>query len=268
MSKELEAVEVNYLNLSLEDGLNEISQTKNMRFAFLYHGDDGKLRSFHPLVKCRDYLSDVLHFKAVEKPAHIYGFSLTPETNRIDLERTRLLVEVPSGARNAFIQNFPFIQRIETEKFNISPSKLFSVKEHSNRFVIDADPFWLNCTQLVSMLTYLCRCSLYLEKPTDNWIEVLSKCTGVDGSYMKTLRKFHVDVQIPFFAKLDYSKSETPSGFPTSASVSWVHNTGGFLSFITRGDMYRDSNGIEGAKAFPYLLANDLIKQMQLFTGI
>ena len=246
----MEKVEVCYdIPESTVSRLTEIAQTKSMRFAFLTQ----EMKAFHPLVKCRDYLSDVLHFKPLEMPIGIYGFSLSPEENHLDESATRLLVQVPKGAKNIgkFVDNFPFIHGIEKNLLEISQSKLFSVKGRDNWFVVESDPFWQKCTGLISLLTYLCRVSLYLNSPEDDWIKAMCEgenATSVDGQYMLYLNKMHIDIQIPFFKKLNYQGS-TASGFPVEADVNNVHNCAGIKSFICRGqdqleyyeNMYKNS---------------------------
>ena len=261
-----------YQHGSLQGHLTEIMQTKMVKFAFLYGAGD-ILKTFHPLVKCRDYLSDILHFKATGGPVGIYGMSLPPQDNLLDVTRTRLLVQLPDGAAKQFIQNFEFIQRFEQENFEIAPAKLFAVDGDPSRFVIDADPFWMNCTQLVSLLTFLCRCSLYLESPEQNWIGVVSASNGVDGQYMKKLMAWKIDYQIPFFSKLDYSLSPTPSGYPVDSSVDRVHDSGGILTFAQRGWSW-EREGVnrhthpQYAATTQYIRENVLVKQMSALTGI
>lgn len=272
MSK-LDAVEVLYQHLSLQGSLVESTQSKTVRFAFL-EGEDGNFKTFHPLVKCRDYLSDVLHYKPTTTTIGIYGFHLTSSENHLDLSCCRLLVEVPEEHAPYFVRNFEFIQRFEQENFEIPPAKLFAVKDSKNRFVIEADKFWLNCTQLVSLLTFLCRASLYLESPQQDWIEGLSKFpTSVDGQYLKRLVDWKIDYQIPFFAKLDYTKSPSASGYELGCSVSKVHDFGGILTFAQRGwhweqDDFNRHTYPQYSKEFAFIRENELVKQMTELCGI
>lgn len=261
----MDTLEVKYEHQGLESRLTEINQKKHVRFAFLT-GEGDTLSTFHPLVKCRDYLSDVLHFKAVGRPAKIYGFEMTPETNKLNLSRTRMLISFPNGGTEQFIKNFEFIQRFEATNFGIEPAKLFQVHKQADKLVIDADPFWMNCTALVSLLTFLCRCSLYLQDPKDeDWMGTVKKSSSSDSEYLMMMEKFFPENQFPFFTQLDY-KSTTPSGFSENADVATIHDTGGILSFVCRGDQYNIicGNPLDG----PLKKTNFLIRQMSELTGI
>ena len=236
-------------------GLNEIVQTKSVKFAFLTKADkEGHFRRFHPLVKCRDYLSDILHCKAFDRNVSIYGIELEAHENLLDTEITRFLIDLPAAdAAERFVHNFPFVQEFGEKHIGIPPARLFAVAGSSKRFVFEGDPYWQKSTQLTSLITFLCRITLYMDTPTDNWLEIPKKASGVDASYIEMMVKHDVMKTIKYLKKLNYDKSPSPSGFSNDEEIDTLHNYSGILNFVTGGAPWGTSE----------MQKNVLYKQMQ-----
>lgn len=213
-------------------GLTEIVQTKNLRFAFLYplYHQREDFGVFHPTVKCRDYLSDVIHYKVANKEVYIYGFSLKPTQNKLDPNCARLLLDFPDiQEAKKFINNFEFLTDFEQANFNLSPSKLFAVKTNPGCLVLEADVFWQGTTQLMSLLTLLCRIALYPQAAKGKWLEITE---GIDGQYIRWLKLSKVEKTIPLLKQLDLAQSPSPSGWELDCGVYSVHDHSGIISFM------------------------------------
>jgi hypothetical protein len=215
--------------------LNEVFQTKAVRFAFLTpDGSPGEFKPFMPSVKCRDFLNDVIQSKATGEDIEIYGLEIPYDENHLDKSVTRLLLQCPDlASRNKFVDNFEFILEKEFKYFNVSPSELFEVKENPNWLIIQADPYWQSATFLISLYTFLCRSSLYMERPDSDWFE-LQRLRGVDAGYMECLMKHSFDTVLPKLSEVGVEQSPTPSGFPSTDryDIDFVHDSGGILSLF------------------------------------
>lgn len=220
------------IELPKQTKLTEIVQTKALKFGLMVKSKEKVFRCFHPLVKCRDYFSDIIHFKAMNLPFSTYGMRIEPTDNLLDLDTTRLLIKMPNAsAFKAFVQNFEIISEYETSALKVDPARLFAIKEDPNAVMLEADPFWQKSTQLFALLTFMCRCICYLEKPSDDWTKLESD--GVDGRYLAAMRQSGVfKTVLNHLPKLDFDKSPTPSGWNKDVGVDYVHGYSGIFSFI------------------------------------
>ena len=216
----------------IEMDLAEIFQTKSIRFAFLSQIGNNEFQPFHPPVKCRDFLSDVLQNACTKEEVDVYGFELSFEDNGLDLNAFRLLLDFPSIAMaTSFNQNFEFLLEKEKTFFDVSPSKLFAVKGTNKKLVIEGDKYWQSATLLTSLYTYMCRAMLYLKGPERDWITELPS-DSVDGNYMKRMREAGFDKKFPLLRHLPIKDSPSPAGIEKSRPLYEAHEYGGILNFI------------------------------------
>jgi len=216
--------------------LSEISQTKAVKFSFLVKDEENPagFKAFHPLVKCRDFLNDVVNYFPLQQSIDVYGFKLHADENILDKKKTRLLIVMPNEQRaDLFIHNFPAIMRTEQEFFDRDSLKLFSVQGSASRVVLEASPFWQQSTQLFSWLTLMCRLSLYLESPNQSWWE-LKIPSGNDADALDVLKQNNGQKQIPLLKHLEFEDSPSPSGFAPTVDLYNVHDCSGILSFCER----------------------------------
>lgn len=216
-------------------GLTEIPQTKTVRFAMLEKTDSvGTFKRFHPLVKCRDYLSDILHRKVEGGDVAIYGLNVPFKNNKLDVETTRFLIDFPSVVEvEKFAHNFPFIITFGEEYLEVAPPRLFAVDNQPTQLVFEGDSFWQRSTQLLSLTTLLCRAALYLDNPFEDWLNIPSKANGVDAAYIVEMKHPHhrlVD-KLKNFKNLQFSKT-TPSGWDKDIHIDTLHGASGIYTFI------------------------------------
>lgn len=211
--------------------LNEISQTKSLRFNLLAPKPDSpkELEAFHPAIKCRDYFSDVLHYKQFNQSISIYGFNLEPSQNKLDMKKTRLLIHFPEGdSIKLFIDQFELLLEEEHNWFDLPPIQLYAVKGNKNSLILIADKFYQSMTQLMSLLTLWCRFSAYPHKADEKLMEGIT--TGVDANYITKLRESDYEKKVCLLPKINMGKMPSLSGFNPTAYIGNVHNFGGILS--------------------------------------
>ena len=218
----------------IEMDLAEIFQTKSIRFAFLSQIGNNEFQPFHPPVKCRDFLSDILQNACTKEEVDFYGFNFSFEDNGLDLNTFRLLLDFPSiEMAKKLNKNFEFLLEKEKTFFDVFPSKLFAVKGTEKKLVIEGDKYWQSATQLTSLYTYICRALLYLKGPEGDWTLELP-LDSVDGNYMKRMREAGFDKKFPLLRHLPIKESPTPSGFAKSRPIYESHEYGGILNFMLR----------------------------------
>lgn len=217
------------------NALAEIGQTKNLKFAFLCKGEtEGVFTPFHPLVKCRDFLNDILESKARGEGFYLYGLEMSAEENKLDDSCLRFVVRFGNEEDTQhFIDNFGFILNQEQKYFNVSPSKLFRVKNKPTQLMIEADKYWQSATFLVSLYSYMCRCVMYMKSPDDNWFGMANR--GIDGQYMHQLKELGFEKNVAFLKDINLKGSPSPSGFnPEEYNVEDVHDEGGIIRLMSR----------------------------------
>ena len=128
----------------------------------------------------------------------------------------------------------------------MSPSRLFEVKENSNWLILEGDKYWQSATYLISLYTYMCRSSLYMDRPDSEWAPLGDGC-GIDAEYMSILRKKNFFGVLPKMREIQVNKSPSPSGW-TDVDIDFVHDSGGILTLfrLLSGSAYygayQDSN--------------------------
>lgn len=225
--------------------LSEISQTKSVRYAFLTGEttmtDGEHLETFHPLVKCRDFLTDVLVSKDEQREMCVYGFSITPSKNKLQDDAVKLLLQLPNKQdRDALIRNFPSLNRIEKQYFpKVSPSELFLVKGEELFLAVKGDVYFQKTSYLLSLYTFWIRLSLYFKDPSDDWLTYTSlpNLKGLDTprdiAYMKHMvEEQNLTNVLPVLSEIDITETPTVTGFAKGSQAYSVHEYGGIQSLL------------------------------------
>lgn len=116
----------------------------------------------HPLVKCRDFLNDVLIFSTYIKKdiRRIYGFSLEINKNPIDWGNPQFLIKYKKEEElDLFIKNLYYLHQLE-DFYEISKTSV----ERTNFkkiILISFSSFWVSNTLSLSFYTYILRCLSY-----------------------------------------------------------------------------------------------------------
>lgn len=274
---------ISFTLANISASLSEITQSKNVRYAFLageFLTDGAKVHTFHPLVKCRDFLTDVLVSKDENRVMQVYGFEMTPAKNELVTECLQLLLEMPSKKeKEVFLKNFEAIRRLETAYFskNIKESsQVFdAIRSDSNGsrcFVaVRADAYFQKTSYLLSLYTFWLRLSLYLKEPTDNWLDYgnVKPATGDmfveeptvprDLAYMKHMKEKNIEGIIPLLCEVNLDKSPTVTGFDKNTYSYAVHDYGGIQGLLGMVENPKYA-GLECYSAYAGQVANLLKK--------
>lgn len=221
--------------------LNEIFQTKALRFAFLEQLGPDKFRPFHPTVKCRDFLNDIIQAKFMNEGFEIYGLEMSAEENKLSDEALQLAIQFPTAdQKNHFIAHFGFLLKKESEFFDVAPSRLFDVSNREASVVILGDKYWQSATFLISLYTFMCRCVMYVDSPDYDWKLLVSQ-KGVDAGYMKSMLDQNFDKVLPKIKLVSLKDAPSPAGFNTSSPED-AHDEGGIQSLL-RSIQYKNIYG-------------------------
>ena len=134
--------------------LGEISQIIAIKYSFLTEQNE----QAHPLVKCRDFLHDVLYAIHGERAVGIYGFVYNTKINPlIDLNSIRLLVTYQNEKQAAeWSKKAINVLNIFEETFD-KKSIAEEVEDHKNMRVFIGSKEWLSTPALLSLYTLLIR---------------------------------------------------------------------------------------------------------------
>jgi hypothetical protein len=216
-----------------KNALNEIFQAVEVRMAFAHKSPEG-IQQLHDSVKCRDYLGDVLLAEQFEKTAAIYGFSWNGKENKIDRDRTRLLLFFPDDLTlENFKNNQEIINKAERD-LKLIQTRTYSLKDRPRVLLIEADKFWLRATVAISFYTFLLKCMSYKYQKIDNWFEEIQKYIGhtTEKEYANSTAKAF-PYYLKYFKKLVYNLPYV-NGYKTNdddwySIVSNTHNRSGFV---------------------------------------
>jgi len=228
---------------------SEIYQQKHITFSFCNKTKEGKeivlTQMFH-WVQCRDFLSDVLFAEETKEKIDKYSFIYDPAKQKIDRDKTRLLVKFKfdKDVKN-FLTNIHILHDIEASnrygltKFTLVKNKIF---------LIEGSKMWQNTTFSLSLYTFLLKVLGYeFEKASAfsvvNWLKEIKEKATNEGQYA---RQFISEFEEILYTKLKqlFSKPTTVHGYePNYSYVTYVHDNGGVLSlFKTSAAMYDSIN--------------------------
>lgn len=159
-------------------------QQKQINFTFANKNDEKHtLTEVCMPFRCRDYLNDILYCEETSKShSEVYGFRYDPAKQKIDRDRTRLILHCASPA---MIQQMKDNQAILTTVENaggFAHSKIIDVKD--NTICVEGDPVWMRANFMISLYTYLLKCLTYSYKELVSWETELSLDSANEGRYM------------------------------------------------------------------------------------
>lgn len=226
--------------------LNEIYQTKDVKFVFLRKTGKDTYDECHVPAKCRDYLHDIVNTNLTGFPTGIYGMSYTKEGNpEVDLDVTRYGLKFPDEKSAAsFQENVPPIIHVIEKNAGL---KLTTVSQVDKQyFVVEGDPFWVHSTLAVSLYTLLLRICAYEYKDPSNFREELKPVGGNDAQYVGKIPAKAWEAILS-----DVKQFHTPTfcGWPAGSSIDTIHDYSGVVSLLC-GNPYKDMSANEHYRMF------------------
>lgn len=203
-------------------------QFHNVGFAYA-HLDGVKAHQLCGYFVCRDFLGDALFAEEQKVPIRIYGFTWTPEKQKIDRDKTRLLVQVSSlEMRKTFEKNLPILYGVE--KDNDFEQTVVTDSNEELEFLVEADPRWQESVVLISLYSFLLKCLTYDIKKIEDIVEKYEDSNEANLAHntlkklpkiLKNLKRFGLDEE---------SKKFTVSGTKDTRITGTVHHYSGWHS--------------------------------------
>lgn len=170
--------------------LAEIGQDIVLRMAYVHKEQDGTYTQLHDGVKCRDFLGDAVWATQQKIKINIYGFTFDGKKKPIDLDKMRLVLDFSSCEYNkkAFLNNFDIVHRIE-ERHKLPKTRIYSVKDNKNKYILEASKFWQKSVFNVSLYTFLLKCMCYEYINLANWFAEIKPRNNNEGRYASQVSK-------------------------------------------------------------------------------
>lgn len=210
--------------------LNEIGQSLNVKFSFAKVNGDNVER-LHEWVKCRDFLGDVVYAMSAKVVTDIYNFVVNPAVFTTDQETTTMLMLFPTKvARDAFLANYEHIVHAVEKKNKIALTKVTLTNEDLV-VCVQGHKFWQRAVWLISLYSYLLKCSCYPYKNVVEWRKEVVEKGVTESGYMMTVQK-NWEVFEDKLKKI-LGRTKHPVGVDTT-KISTIHNHNGFVSVLGR----------------------------------
>lgn len=220
--------------------LNEITQNLDIKFSFARKLPSGNYTNIHSLVKCRDFLGDVLHSVENKKPVSIYGFKFDPKKQELPYKnKTLLYMSFPTKKdySNFLLDD---LWKIEDD-LKIRRTILHPISNTS--CLIEGSRLWSQSIVGISFYTFVLKCSTYQRLDPDFWTSIsmttynrtawdgtLTNVPTVESRYVKVTKEY-----LPLFLKHFKSlvkNMSSVSGLETNEYIGTIHNNSGFKSVI------------------------------------
>lgn len=227
-----------------QNHLAELMQALEIRMAFARKETNGSYTQLHDSVKCRDFLGDVLHAEQSKQKINIYGFTYDGTTNKIDRDKTRLLLFFPNTeSANSFVKNSSIVHNIEKTN-KLLRTKLYKTKDPLV-YVLESSPFWLRSVVGISLYTYLLKCMGYDYNKIENWFEEVQQKTYKDqwDNVNPVPEALYAKSTQQYFKKLTTLIKPLTRNLKTvhgtkSDKIHNIHNYSGFVSVCTSYNPY------------------------------
>jgi len=196
--------------------LSEISQSMNIKFAFVTKIDDNNYKQVMTEVKCRDFLGDLLYSREHSKPASIYGFNYDYKESPYDDDKLRLSLKFPVPAALEFFKgNYEGNIRYAEHLSKVEPSIIIETNI-PNTVIIEADKAWQSEVWKLSLFTFYLKLISYQD---------LNNIKQPELSYYTTLKKSNKeDFLLSLINKDNKDK--------INIEIGCAHNDSGFISLI------------------------------------
>lgn len=193
----------------------------------------------HPWVYCKDYLQDAIYCTMNNKESCVHGFIFKPSTMpKLCMDKARILVcNLHDTAFASKIDAaLEFLNQIEdvlkmphsiyTKVDNAKPKRAAN-----GVFLIEGNKRWLASPPMISLYSYLIRCSFKHTKG-NKYADTLKGTTyySNDKYSLPNARE-----AIKYIAKLNDEVifySDTQKNYPASASIETMHHSSGMMAFM------------------------------------
>jgi len=216
-------------------GLNEVYQSMDLKYAFLKRVGDEEYSECNPLAKCRDYLHDIVNANLTKGTFSIYGMSYSAQKFPIDLDVTRFGLKFPSEAdKKTFLENFQELISIETSN-DLLASKIMET-DKPLYLIVEGDAFWMTNTVLLNLYTYLLRVLCYKNNgPT--MLESLENSGATNESnYLQCIGRDRLE---KILTQLGSFKTDTFCGYSEEMGTRDLHDFSGIVSFFGKPQNYQ-----------------------------
>lgn len=212
-------------------GYAEEGQDHDVKFSFVNLKGDTITELFTP-IKCRDFLGDALFAEQIKKPVSIYNFVFDPKTQKIDRDKTRMLVSTQKSEIKYLDQiekNIAILHTVES-MHNLELTTMQRVNE--TNILVEADPKWLLTTYLISYYTYLIKIASYSYRDKyKDWKTELMKENTKEVKYLVQTTTFLDKFEKNLFNICEPYKGV--AGMPDETTIGIIHHNTGFVCTST-----------------------------------
>lgn len=211
---------------------NEIGQQKKIRFAFCNKKGSTLIPIFH-YVYCRDFLSDVLYAEECNIKVDKYYFEYNPAKNKIDRDKTRLLLNFIVDKEASFLlQNLNILNKLEkNNRFACTTVR----KVTDNIYLVEGSNMWMNSTFSLHLYTFLLKAMCYEYQDNSKWLEELKKENTNEGNYACSFIP-QFETIISKHLKSLFNKGTSVHGYHEDYTyVTYIHDNGGVQTLFRIG---------------------------------
>lgn len=224
--------------------LSEITQTLDMKMAFIKRQKNGSYTNIHPFVKCRDFLGDALHAVEKKKKVSIHNFTFDGTKKSMYKRKLMLAVQFPNTeSMTNFTSNFVFTMGAIKMQSGVGTG-YFTYTEDPLTVIITAPVFWQKSVAAISFYTFMLKCCGYkVDNPANmlqsvqqtkaevkSWDGTVRMLSTTEADYAKQVN-YGINLFVKNIKKLT-ARLPTVHGQDTT-NISSIHNNSGFLSIIT-----------------------------------
>ncbi len=217
-----------------KQGLAEIPQQLNTKFAFAHKEGNGVYSNNMPFVKCRDFFGDVLEAVQTGTPKGIYGFMFDTTKQPFDTDKCRMLVQfVSEESKQAFLKNYNhFKKELKFLTGGLGYGTIRDIEAENPTLLVIANPIWQQSVVGISWFTYVLK---VLSWPTlDTTKSFVEACLSLDNSneksYMNAV-KDNINIFLKNFKTLT-NNLQYVHGYNEPQTISVIHNSAGFKSVL------------------------------------
>lgn len=217
---------------------NQSGQQKNIDFTFV-NRKDNKLIEVCQAFRCRDYLNDILFCEETNtKHEEVYGFTFDPKQQRIDRDKTRLIMHL---ATTDMYDNFMRNQAILSSVELANGYALTDIIKLGDKIIcVEGDPIWMKANYMISLYSYLLKCCVYQFPKLEGWETQLTKQVTNEGRYLN-------NIGVDKFKFLTRHLNEIMDPYKgvsgmSNPNIHSVHDFTGFLNTFVGGRYIEDQN--------------------------
>ena len=212
------------LNKIYNNEFAEIFQQNKTKFAFAKQTSPKEYKQQHGLVKCRDFLCDVLQAEEQNAPFAIYNFSWDPKIDRIDRDSIKLYIKFESAEEKKTLKrNLSTLHTIEKNQ-KLKRTRVLDVS--NTEAIIIGSSLWLKKGWAISLYTFILKCLTVSYDFTELPRNEQCYLEDAGNNFYKLIRNIRKMLRI----------KGNVSGV-NDGSPSMIHNYAGFVS-VCSGNNY------------------------------